>query len=299
MYTPAKEVCEPFILKREHIERLVEIIELRAPMRQPENYKPLFRYARLDDYERSTHDLNDVFNEDNHGETRISRLEITNKTFKDEDHECELNYKITFTSLEDKTAYDSYFGRFKSIKFEVRGENRDESELLFNNINKYIFNTIVTKQYKGLVHFVRAIRFSNIMPFIFLLMIATLFFTFYRTMNSTVQNEMLLTAIASSDISVKLNAILQKLYESSTSVHLDRFMGINIGVGILVLVIISISMSDKAKRKFASNLPFIFAFGISPENYETRFRKFKWFIGIVITLILGVIGNYIYNALTK
>ena len=118
-------------------------------------------------------------------------------------------------------------------------------------------------------------------------------------MNSTDQNEMLRNAIASSDITVKLNAILQRFYDSYSNTHLDRFMGINIGIGILLLIITSISTSDKIKRKFASNLPFVFAFGISPEGYETRFRKLKWFIGIVITLILGVIGNYIYSALTK
>ena len=77
MYTPSKELCEPFILQEQHIRKIVDIIERRKPENAGSIYDPIYTYKRLDNYERTTKDINDLFKEDNCGAVRITSLKIS------------------------------------------------------------------------------------------------------------------------------------------------------------------------------------------------------------------------------
>lgn len=295
MYTPSKSICEPFVLNKEHILRILEIIEKRRPSGDSDYFDPIFSYKRLDDYSHETNDVNALFHEDNCGNVRIVQLEIHSEHFLIADDG--LNYKITFTSFENKDEFRSGFALFKSIEIEVKGENRDIAELLFSDLDKYIENTIVFSKNRWLVKLLKTIESPYSLLFVPFL---TLFPLVKIMLNSSSNDisKIIDEALLSQDIEVKLDAIL--LYYQNIQAPM-AFGGISnmISVVCLVVIVFLLLFGGRLLTKLHSLYPFVFDFGVSVENYQSRIRILKWMIGIVGSLALGVIGNFLYDFLIQ
>lgn len=294
MYTPSKELCMPFILTETNIRRIVKIIEdRRSP--ELEGYDPIFKYKRLDDYERETSDLNDLLSEDNRGETRIVSLTISTDRYIIAD--SGLHYEIEFNSCENTDAIDLGFAFFKSVTFGVKGENRDVSELLFNDLNTYIKNSIISHKYRLLVSLFKTIMpigpISFVFPTMFLLFITMISYVLIPSD----RNKLIEDAIVSTDISEKLNALLQ-LNKANDLLNFLSFLPLLLLI-ILIATVVLVLMNSKIKKKLYSALPFVFNFGQYPEDYNSRISVVKTILGIIGTLCLGLLGNFIYAIISN
>lgn len=299
MYTPSKELCEPFILTEQHIRRIVEIIENRRPEGADYKYNPTYTYKRLDSYERETADINDIFKEDNCGETRIVNLKISSLWYSIAD--SGLNYEVEFSSCENSEDLDLGLSFFKSITFGVKGEDRDVAELFFNDLDSYIRNTIISKKHRKIIKLLRKTTSLTVLMFfpIVLSIISLLQSLFVSTQDDT--RLMIENAISSADISQKLDTLLL-LQQRSHTVNIGILTPSLVGILILILILIVVSafmFNEKIKKKFYSCLPFVFDFGVSPEDYRLRFRAVKTVIGMIGTLLLGLLGNCLYNMITR
>lgn len=297
MYTPSKEWCEPFILQEQHIRKIVEIIEKRRLENAGSEYDPIYQYKRLDDYERTTNDINDLFKEDNCGGVRITSLKISSKHYFRA--HSGLNYEIEFNSCENSEEFDFGFRFFKSITLGIRGENRDIGELLFNELNNYITNTIISHKHKKIVWFLKKMTSRTILPFFPLfLWIPVFFLQFLKSPQSNLQ-EIIDNAISSTNISEKLDALLQ-LQKIQQNVGISEKELLYIVVIILIVFIADVVLNfSKVKRKLYYYYPFVFDFGTSSEDYKARISRIKWIIGIIGALILGVLGNFLYNIISR
>ncbi len=309
MYTPSKEFCEPFILTEENIRKIVKIIEDNRPKYSKEvslhgqdlneQYNPVFTYRRLDNYEQETTSITALFKEENHGMSRITSLEIASNNYSIADAkitDTELNYEIRFRSCEDADAYDDInLMLFNSITIGVKGIDRTKSEFLFKELDNYIQNSVISKKYRLLVSIYRRM-FSLRISILVLLLIVTLYQTF-PLLNKAKESQSIITnALESSDMIEKVDALLSVQMISDTSVK--SFFPIVTMMGVVMLIYL-ISFSKKLKKFFASRLPFVFEFGRSPEDYQTRIRGVKAVLGVIGALIIGVFGNFLWTIISN
>lgn len=294
MYTPSKSICEPFVLNKENILRILEIIEKRRPSGDTRYFNPIFSYKRLDDYSHETNNVDVLFHEDNCGNVRIVQLEIHSDFFHVADEG--LNYSITFTSFENQDEIYLGFEFFKSIKIEIKGENRDDAELLFNELDKYIENAIVSSKNRWVVKLLKTIespRFLYILPILLLLSTVKKFFS----PNTPDIPKIIDEALLSNDIQTKLDAILLYCQNADTQ---GAFNGNNaLSKVCLVAIALLLLLGGRFLPKLHSLYPFVFDFGISAKNYQSRVHVLKWLIGVIGSLILGILGNIIYASLSQ
>lgn len=294
MYTPSKSICEPFVLNKENILRILEIIEKRRPSDASANFNPIFSYKRLDDYSHETNNVDVLFHEDNCGNARIVQLEIHSGHFRIADKS--LNYSITFTSFEDNEENDLGFSFFKSIEIEIKGENRDDAELLFNELDKYIENTVISSKNRWVVKLLKSIESIRML---FVIPVLLLIPVLKEIFKSDAQNvsKIIDEALQSSDLQTKLDAIL--LYCQNTN-RLGSFSGASIfAIVCLTAVVLMLLFGGKLLPKLHSLYPFVFDFGVSAKDYQSRVRVLKWLIGVIGSLVLGVLGNIIYAAISQ
>lgn len=265
----------------------------RKPKDAGSEYEPIYKYKRLDDYERITKDISDLFREDNCGRVRITSLTISSKNYSIAD--SSLNYEIVFNSCENIKAFDMGFACFRSISFGVKGENRDMAELLFNDLDAYITNTIISHKHQWIIKTIKKLPLLASWTALFCVLVLTSIVLKLFTMQPRHQQDIIEKAISSTDISQKLDVLL-KLHQNEFS-----FEGVKPIFIIVLLLIIGVSFlitTTKLKQKITSYYPFVFDFGISSENYQTRISKMKWSIGIISTLTLGILTNFLYNILS-
>ncbi|NBJ89160.1 hypothetical protein D5270_06660 [Acutalibacter sp. 1XD8-36] len=294
MYTPSKEWCEPFILQEQHIRKIIEIIENRRIENASSEYDPIYKYKRLDDYERKTNDINDLFKEDNCGRVRITSLKISCKDYLFAG--SGLNYEIEFNSCEGSETFDMGFMFFKSISLGVKGEDRDISELLFNELDAYITNTIISHKHRWLVRILKRITPLGFMSVMMFFLIISSFTSLLLKKGPSNRQEIINNAVSSKDISQKLDTLLQLQQSEDVSNGVRPFIVIAL---LITLVVFFVLMSKKIRKKIYSYYPFVFDFGVSSEDYKTRTSKIKWLIGIIGTLALSVLANFLYNIISS
>ena len=301
MYTPSKKLCEPFVLTEQKIRSIVEIIERRRPQDADERYNPVFSYKRLDKIERKTTDINDLFCEENCGDTRIVGLEIQSAYpyYLYSPNTNYLCYSIKFSSCEgeqSKYAIDL----FKSIEYEVKGENKDLTGLLFNDLDQYIKNSVIWKKQKKILSLLKCFQSNAFFLYFLLLCLVVLIVTFLGGMSQNKTQQLIDKALLSQNISEKIDALLL-IYQNDRRFFFKPSTLESIAIIVLFVILLSytvISFSKKIQQKLNYLYPFVFSFGQSPESYESRGRLFKVILGIIGTLVLGVLGNLIYSLLT-
>lgn len=299
MYTPSKELCEPFVLTEQNVRRIIEIIENRRPKNADDDYTPTYKYRRLDDYERETKDINDLFNEDNRGDTRIVGLIIESSDYFFPNKG--LNYKIEFNSCENIEEFEHGFMFFKSISYGVKGENRDLSELLFNELDHYINNNVIWHKQKRLVNFLKKFTMISFSYLMLMLGLAVSISSVFSAPNNSNKQHLIENALASEDIIEKINTLLllqQNNSDLSSKPSVLKHISSILAVILLILYVI-INFNKKLRLKLCYYYPFIFNFGLSPESYESRCAIIKTFLGILGTLVLGLVGNLLYSIISN
>lgn len=299
MYTPSKELCEPFELTAQTIRGLADIVIKRQPEGAGNEFAPIFRYKRLDNYERETNTIDDLLNENNRGDTRIIFIQISTDKYNIADKiglsECGLHYNIEFSSAEND---DQILGlsMFTSISYGVKGANEDSAQLLFNEIDKYIANAIIMHKQKKSLKLIKYI-FS---PYSLLGIESVMLFVptavFLLSMRNNNKEAIIEAALLSDSITDKLNALLQLNYVNSVSPLSNPYKIVSFLLLLALFPVFSlVTQNDKVKKKLCYYYPFVFNFGISPEDYKTRLHGFKTILGFLGAIIVGVLGNFIYS----
>lgn len=303
MYTPSKELCEPFELTAQTIKGLVEIILKRKPEDADDKYSPIFRYKRLDNYERETKNIDDLLNENNAHDTRIISVEITTEDYRIADKfdysKCELHYNIVFNSLENDE-HDLGLGFFTSISYGVKGLNEDTAQLLFSEIDRYILNSIVLHKQRKLVKFLK----HSTSPFLAISILSALnllpIVYIFLTARSNRREAMIQNALLSESVTEKLDTLLQISQANSINPLNSPYKIISL---LLLLVIFPgfslFALNDNIKQKLRYYYPFVFNFGLSSEDYQTRLHGLKAILGVLVALIVGILGNFAYSFLSS
>lgn len=294
MYTPHKEICEPFILSKHHIEHIAEIIANRKPANADEFYNPVYTYKRLDNYEITTTDINKLFSEENHGRTRIVSLEISSDHYQN--RHSGLNYTVEFNSCENDEEFDFGFYFFKSINLSVDGTNEDLTQLLYSDLDNYIMNSIVSHRHQLLVSILRRFNFfSVVFALLILLSFCVLPYPMFQQNNHNM--DLLNNALLNDDIVKKLDAILMLHKQNVDSEHIYNNF-IYIVMPIAIVGIIAFIFRKKLKKWFCFCMPFVFDFGTSPEDYTSRTKKIKLFLGAIGTILLALIASFLYAVIS-
>ena len=303
MYTPSKELCEPFELSAQTIIGLVEIIKKRQSDGAGDTYTPIFRYKRLDNYERETKNVDDLLRENNSHDTRIISVEITTEHYSIADKfdlsKCGLHYNIKFSSMENNE-HDLGLRFFTSISYGVKGLDEDSAQLLFSEIDSYILNTIVLHKQRRLVKLLKSIlSLSSLISVLFSLCLLPIVSVFL-TARHNYREDMLQSALSSDSITEKLDTLLIISQANSINPLNSPYRVVSL---LLLLVIVPgvwlLTLSDTIKQKLRYYYPFVFNFGVSPEDYQTRLRGFKAILGGFGALIVGVLGNFVYSFLSS
>jgi len=324
MYSPSRKTCDPFILTEENINRIVDIYNARKPTSNESNdaesgtevvddaYDLRFIVTRLDNYKTLTDSLEDVLSEENRGKNRIVGLTIRNKGYYDKN---ELNFKVDFNSCENEKEFRIGFDYFDSIEIQVDGDKRDVVQLLFNDLDAYIQNSVVSEPNKKWISLIKRMQSTRTSLFGMILFWAVIMgvqliplarqvpdYSSYTHKNQVIQE-----AIQSADLEYKINKLLElsilEVPESRENIFSDTLSSpimITIIIGFLLYIIISfLWMSEKIQKSFYSLLPYVFDFGTYPENYQYRIRIIKIIISSIGALFLGLVGNAIYSLISS
>ena len=318
MYTLLRETRDPFVLTEQNIKKIVDIIDNRisiinAPEGGGDGFDLCYIIARLDNYSSETDSLECVFSEENRGNNRIVGLTIRNKGFYENN---ELNFEVEFNSCENHDEFRRGFDYFNSIKINVEGNQRDTVQLLFDDLNNYIQNSIVSAPNKKWINLLKGIQSKSTLLFSYVILLLLLnSSTYLQSITLSFQdnskilsnNQLIHDAIASIDSEYKLNKLLELQIVEIPATHETLFSSItsnsvtlSITIGMIVYMTLQLLwLSDRIQKKFNSLLPFVFNFGTYPENYQYRIRTVKGIISSIGVIFLGLVGNLIYELLFK
>ena len=300
MYSPSMSICEPFLLKAEHILEIIKIIENRRPDGETSYYDPIFEYSCFDDRLERTTDINSLLNESNGRETRITSLKISGEEFFMADSGSQsMNYKLTFNSYEHETEFYSRLSEFTSISLEVVGEDIDSIRLLYNDLKKYLLNNVVSQKYHLLLNLLKYSS-ATIMALILLAVILITPTLLIKLFNIGLDyNTIITNALNSSDINVKVDALL--LYIKDNVIPNKSLVPIFwIFIFIFFVAVISFILfifREVINKKIRSLYPFIFDFGTNKEDYAARVKSIKIIVGLIGTILLGMVGNMLFELL--
>lgn len=304
MYTPTMKICAPFILTEENIRRISTIFTERIPSNLPKNAKweLIYTTTHKDNCINKTSDIAKVFEQENRGVNRIVGLKIEFNKNEFDNYMYEFEFVIDFNSYENKN-YNRYgIVSFSSISFDIKGEDRDFVGVLFSNICTYIQNSIITAYNQKWINLLRKFTLPKLLLssalYVLVLMLVS---SISADSNTSQVNEIINNAIASSDISMKLNTLLSiHLEDESQGIFQPYQVPIIAGtvVFFLVLIISVILTNKRIKDKANSLLPFVFDFGTYPEKYLSRIRFLKFMITAFISVILSVLGNIIWSLIS-
>ena len=259
-----------FILEPEHLHTLVSKIKERYPSEEL-----LFRITKSDSYIYITTDINDVLDEENGSSNFIKKIELLIK------NENIIEFNLCFEKNEDTL-------------LRIKGSNRDNIYLLYNEIKTYVEKDITTvKLFFKKDSFSRLVLFITTIPLIGCMLLLISLLRNKRLFDES--NELAKEVLSSQDISLKLNYLIEKdtRYKNSISFSQMKYFEYMM-VGTLLIMLLSMVFRSFIGKDSAFRITDYFLFGKQRDIYEKKV-KFKnnvlWtvFIGLVISVVAGVI----------
>lgn len=324
MYSTSRQICEPFVLTKENIRKIVDIYSNRIPLIiNPKVVKSekeeigtsdlYYVLTRLDKSQNITRSMEDIFSEENRGNNRIVGLTIRNEEYSKKNV---INFIVEFNSCENERESYENLNNFRSIKIIIDGNNRDTAQLLYLDIDTYIQNSVIStpnKKWIRLIKVIQSYRTSMIMSLLMgLLFIGMAFPSLIQGLlpdysNDLRKNQLIQETIESTDTDEKLNKLLElhmvivpaKNDKSFIDTFSTPIVFTLIIVGLIRLLMSLLWMNERIKKKFCSLLPFIFHFGTNPEDYQYRIRTVKVIISSIGVVFLGLISNLVYNLIIR
>ncbi len=258
-----------FFLDEEHLRKINDILVTRI-QQDNLNCKPLYIVYRADTFTYTTEDVQQILSETNAEYQKITRILV-----RLNDKEFSLN--LDFDSLQN-------------TKLHIEGDERDKVFLLFSELRQYLANEVNVLKKNFLDR--RYTKFFSLILFSIYMVWA-----FSNIFNSNT-NESANAVLASDEIKVKLNFLIERYTTNTFSKYNPTFYG-------LILVML-ITMFDEYILKmlfvpinylFPSYL-FLFGKEIDRHAKRTTLRQnLLW--GVIISSVISLVTGFVIWMVTK
>ncbi len=258
-----------FFLDEERLRKINDILVTRG-ISNPADDKATYKVYRSDAFTYSTDNLQEILSEDNAEWKKIVRITAL---LKNSDFSLELDFDSPKTTL------------------HIEGEERDKVFLLFSELRQYLSNevNIFTK---------RVLKSQHIRLFSLMLMLVLFIYALSRFSSLNPNDISIETALASDDVSLKLNYLLEKYDSSSLSKTTPLFYGL------ILFMIISTFDEQIAKmilRPFNYLFPsHVFLFGKEVDRHAKRLtlrQNLLW--GVIISSFISLLTGFAIWMITK
>jgi hypothetical protein len=252
-----------FLIREEHLRRIHEIISKRAELNGDSRALEI-NVKRADAFSYSTENVDEIVAEDN----------------SDADKIVSITYEIN--DYEDDFMVWLDFNKDDGVNLRLNGKDRDQVFLLFSDVKSYI-EAEVAKAWKLHRDWV---RLAVVMTMMLVLLSA---FTYLISPDGKIND--LSRAIASTDVQVKLNALLaERVRLSNVSA---KALGVLFALAAISIFVVPTWFIWTASYLFPSNE---FIIGRQLAKYGRRLSlRSNLFWGVVVAAAVGVATTYLFQ----
>lgn len=258
-----------FILGEEHLQILSSKIKERYTEEEL-----IYRITKNNSYIFQTLDINEIFKEENSNANIINKLEIII------DNNDTINFSLCFEK-----------GENTSLK--IIGTNKDKIFLLYNEIKTYIEKEITTVKI-----FIKKENLIDI--FLGISSLIALVFVFILEQSTPFDKTEVEDILNSSNISIKLNFLIEKQSYNSIYFEKNKNILIPIIVTLCFFLLIGILLKIFINKNTTLGITDYFLFGKQKNVYEKKIKtrnNIIWTIGI--GLVVSIVAGFFVYFLTK